>query len=79
MPEQTPQTPDSPPRDLLPSHQVTVPAGAGSAAGIVGSIIAVKLLGLVDPIQVGAVGALVAQLFGAIVSYISSGGRRGEI
>ena len=74
----TENNPTIPPRNLTPSHQVTAPAAAGTAAGVVGSMIAVKLLHLVDPLEVGAVASLIAQGFGALVSYIQSGGRRGE-
>ncbi len=74
----TETNPTVPPRNLTPSHQVTAPAAAGTAAGVVGTMLAVRVLHLVDPLEVGAVAALIAQGFGALVSYIQSGGRRGE-
>ncbi len=70
---------DEAPRDLVPSHQVTTPAVAGGSLGIVGALIAVKFLGIVDPLQIAAVGSLISQLFSAGFSYLQQGGRRGEV
>jgi hypothetical protein len=69
----------NPPRNLVPSHQVTVPAAAGGSMGIIGALVAVKFLGIVDPVQIAAVGTLVGQLISAGVSYLQNGGRHGEV
>lgn len=70
---------NKPPRDLVPSHQVTAPAAAGGTLGVVGAMLAVKVLGIVDPLQIAAIGGLFSQLISAGLSYLQTGGRRGEV